>query len=191
MGRVHRCHFLDSAIWILFAGFLAQFEWFVCPRAETDAFKPLHCHPDSVFIPQHYYLPTDLSNFLTSKLGLDFTYITLRPIQLHSLVLSLFGSLIAPFGGFFASAIKRAYRIKDFDNIFPGHGGFTDRTDCQYIMGVFTYVYYTMFIRTHVLDVEAIFDSILLLSLQEQQVLLNKLNDTVISALSDTLKYRY
>ena len=52
---------------------------------------------------------------------------------LHSLlqVLSLFGSVIAPFGGFFASGFKRGFKIKDFGNSIPGHGGMTDRMDCQ------------------------------------------------------------
>jgi phosphatidate cytidylyltransferase len=50
------------------------------------------------------------------------------PIQIHALWLGLFASLVAPFGGFLASAIKRAYRIKDFDSIIPGHGGVMDRT---------------------------------------------------------------
>ena len=45
------------------------------------------------------------------------------PIQLHSIPLALFASVVAPFGGFLASGIKRAYNIKDFDSIIPGHGG--------------------------------------------------------------------
>jgi len=43
-------------------------------------------------------------------------------------------SLIAPFAGFFASGIKRAYKIKDFSNALPGHGGFVDRFDCIIFM---------------------------------------------------------
>ena len=50
--------------------------------------------------------------------------------------LALFASLIAPFGGFFASAVKRATSVKDFASYIPGHGGFTDRMDCQLIMAV-------------------------------------------------------
>lgn len=42
----------------------------------------------------------------------------------------VFGSLVSPFAGFFASGMKRAYKIKDFANTLPGHGGFTDRFDC-------------------------------------------------------------
>jgi predicted CDP-diglyceride synthetase/phosphatidate cytidylyltransferase len=50
-------------------------------------------------------------------------------------------------GGFFASAIKRAYNKKDFDSLFPGHGGLMDRMDCQLIMMTFTFVHYKFFIR--------------------------------------------
>ncbi len=45
--------------------------------------------------------------------------------------MAIFTSIIAPFGGFWASAIKRTYGIKDFDSIIPGHGGVADRVDCQ------------------------------------------------------------
>jgi phosphatidate cytidylyltransferase len=34
------------------------------------------------------------------------------PVQVHSLVLATFASLIAPFGGFFASGFKRGLNIK-------------------------------------------------------------------------------
>ena len=39
------------------------------------------------------------------------------------LSLGFFASFAAPFGGFLSSAIKRAYGIKDFNNLIPGHGG--------------------------------------------------------------------
>lgn len=79
--------------------------------------------------------------------------------------MSCFASLVAPFGGFFASGFKRAFNIKDFGHSIPGHGGMTDRMDCQcvmlstaywpdililcdrFLMGVFTYVYYSSIIR--------------------------------------------
>jgi hypothetical protein len=34
------------------------------------------------------------------------------PVQWHALALGLFASIIAPFGGFFASGFKRAFKIK-------------------------------------------------------------------------------
>lgn len=62
------------------------------------------------------------------------------------MVLSIFASLIAPFGGFFASGFKRAFRIKDFGESIPGHGGVTDRMDCQVLMGFFVWVYCGTFV---------------------------------------------
>jgi len=53
----------------------------------------------------------------------------------------MFASLISPFGGFFASGFKRAIKVKDFADIIPGHGGITDRMDCQILMGMFAYLY--------------------------------------------------
>ena len=66
------------------------------------------------------------------------------PIQIHALWLALFASLVAPFGGFLASAIKRAYGIKDFDSVIPGHGGVMDRMDCQFLMALCTWVHYNV-----------------------------------------------
>lgn len=59
--------------------------------------------------------------------------ISYTTFQLHCLVLASFASLVAPFGGFFASGFKRAFNLKDFGDSIPGHGGMTDRMDCQYV----------------------------------------------------------
>lgn len=71
----------------------------------------------------------------------------IAPIQLHSILLSIFASVIGPFGGFFASGFKRAFKVKDFSDSIPGHGGVTDRVDCQFLMGLFSYVYFISFIK--------------------------------------------
>lgn len=63
------------------------------------------------------------------------------------MVLALFVSLVGPFGGFFASGFKRAFKIKDFGDVIPGHGGLMDRFDCQLLMGTFVNVYIYSFIR--------------------------------------------
>ncbi len=71
------------------------------------------------------------------------------PIQIHIFFWATFASLIAPFGGFFASGLKRTFKIKDFGDSIPGHGGMTDRMDCQFIMGFFAYIYYHTFLAVN------------------------------------------
>jgi phosphatidate cytidylyltransferase/cell division cycle 2-like protein len=62
--------------------------------------------------------------------------------QQHAVIaLAVFGSLVAPFGGFLASAVKRAHGAKDFGALIPGHGGLVDRLDCQLVMAPFVYLY--------------------------------------------------
>lgn len=60
------------------------------------------------------------------------------------LVMAAFASFVAPFGGFLASIVKRAYGQKDFGSTLPGHGGVVDRLDCQLVMAPFVYLYLTL-----------------------------------------------
>ena len=59
---------------------------------------------------------------------------------IYSCYYVVFAAIIAPFAGFFASGLKRAYGIKDFGHTIQGYGGFTDRLDCIYLCGWFNYV---------------------------------------------------
>ena len=90
------------------------------------------------------------------------------PAQVHGLVLSVFASIVAPFGGFFASAIKRAYNIDDFDSVIPGHGGAMDRLDCQFIMALATFVHCRTFLPGTADAVHEVMESIAELS--EEQI---------------------
>lgn len=80
-------------------------------------------------------------------------FINVYPVQMHALVLAMFASLVAPFGGYLASAIKRAYRLKDFDSLIPGHGGVMDRMDCQLLMALCTWVHYNTFVKIATISV--------------------------------------
>ena len=56
------------------------------------------------------------------------------------LVLGVVGSYVNQIGDLIASAYKRKVGIKDFSNIFPGHGGFMDRVDGQMFVAIVVYV---------------------------------------------------
>merc|ERR1719277_1409246 len=96
--------------------------------------------------------------------------------QLHALCLGLFASFAAPFGGFLSSAIKRAYGIKDFNNLIPGHGGMMDRFDCQFVMFLCTFVHHRTFCHSPV-TVASLLGSAGTLPLAEQQELLRRLSE--------------
>ncbi|KAG7351701.1 phosphatidate cytidylyltransferase [Nitzschia inconspicua] len=65
--------------------------------------------------------------------------------KMDGMILAAFTSLVAPFGGFLGSIIKRAYGQKDFGAILPGHGGVVDRLDCQLIVAPAVYFYLNLF----------------------------------------------
>lgn len=81
-------------------------------------------------------------------------------LYMHSISLILFASFIAPFGGMLASACKRLFKIKDFAAYLPGHGGITDRIDCQLLMGIFTRYYISAFIFKEKIPTEKVVDTI-------------------------------
>ena len=84
----------------------------------------------------------------------------MSPAQIHAAVIALFAALIAPFGGFLASGLKRSMKLKDFSDSIPGHGGFADRFDCHIVIAFFVYIYLTQVVYSNSHNVEKIFDYI-------------------------------
>ncbi len=78
-----------------------------------------------------------------------FTYIINRFFCLginytHIIVLAIVCSIVSQVGDLFASSIKRFTGIKDFGNVFPGHGGMIDRFDSTLFIAplIFAYFYF-------------------------------------------------
>jgi phosphatidate cytidylyltransferase len=53
-------------------------------------------------------------------------------------------SIIGQFGDFSASVVKRSFEVKDFSELFPGHGGMIDRIDSIMFIAPFAYVIFTL-----------------------------------------------
>jgi len=158
-----------------FSKFLSQYTWMICPKADVSV-QNLDCVINPVFIAKDYNIPGLVVGIL-QNLNINITTVRIVPIQLHSLWLALFASSIAPFGGFFTSGMKRAFGIKDFDNLIPGHGGMTDRMDCQMVMGLAIYVHLRTFIYPSSITVDHLISSIYQLSKREQLDLFHQLAD--------------
>ncbi|CDW91016.1 phosphatidate cytidylyltransferase [Stylonychia lemnae] len=122
--------FSSFMICFIMSSYMSGIKHLVCPQQELtfEIFQKMNCQIDPLYI--HQDTSFDLGPF--GKFSMN-----IAPIQLHSLSISLFTSLIAPFGGFMASGFKRAYKIKDFADKIPGHGGITDRFDCKIVVGWF------------------------------------------------------
>ena len=69
-------------------------------------------------------------------MGTEISYLT---IGIISVVLSFVGQV----GDFSASVIKRSFEIKDFSELFPGHGGMIDRIDSVMYIAPFAYLLLT------------------------------------------------
>jgi phosphatidate cytidylyltransferase len=88
----------------------------------------------------------------------------------------LFSALIAPFGGFFASGLKRGLKIKDFADSIPGHGGFADRFDCHIVVSFFAYVWLTQVVYRNSYGIERIFDYVNKLDEREKVLIYMRLH---------------
>ncbi|EIN11924.1 phosphatidate cytidylyltransferase [Punctularia strigosozonata HHB-11173 SS5] len=170
--------FCTVAFGLLWGSYFMRFDYMICPVHDlgVSAWNSVECKPNSVFVWREAQISPPLSTWLSTAVGHPVTAVPWTPYHFHLLFLSCFASLVAPFGGFFASGFKRAFNIKDFGHSIPGHGGMTDRMDCQFLMGVFTYVYYSSLIRESGVSVGSLLQMIVSgLTVEEQLELMGDL----------------
>ena len=163
--------FFSTIIWCyFFTKFLSNFKWLLCP-VEKLTIMPFDFETPDCDVNE--LLKT--YEFSFSVLGKRFT-LSLTNLQFHSLFIGLFASSIAPMGGLFASGFKRGIKIKDFADTIPGHGGVTDRMDCEMLNGAFAFIYLSQFVfydETKV--VNGIIKRILKLNHEEQIAIFERL----------------
>jgi len=173
------------AFW--FSKLLCGYNWMTCVPEEItfSAHKVLECTPAEMYRPRSIKAiafsisPGSMKQiweFLVKLMPAMHTFGELQicTAQIHAISLGAFASFAAPFGGFLSSAIKRAYGIKDFNNIIPGHGGMMDRMDCQFVMFLCTYVHIRTFVHSPV-TVNLVMASVARLSLADQREVLVRL----------------
>ncbi|GAA5864408.1 hypothetical protein JCM3774_002781 [Rhodotorula dairenensis] len=161
--------------------FFMRYNYMICPIQDlsTSVFSNITCQPNHVFEWHRLPLPASVTALLEPITRKHITAIPYAPFQLHSIVLAAFASLVAPFGGFFASGFKRAAGIKDFGNSLPGHGGFLDRMDCQFLMGLFTFVYHSSLVREIHASPQQILSAFATLTTEQQVQVLDMLKHAV------------
>jgi phosphatidate cytidylyltransferase len=192
--------------WFL-AKYLAQFSWMTCPVDFPEFFpSSLECAEDPLFQKSITVIPEQFLGFVPNRLIRSLPGITefcknakskqpiecgavgwshdhfelnihVLPIQLHSITLAIFASIVAPFGGFLASGIKRAYGIKDFDSLIPGHGGIMDRMDCQFLMSLCAWVHYNTFVKMATVSTAKILYMYKMLPSEDQTEFFKQLQD--------------
>ncbi len=75
--------------------------------------------------------------------GLIFDFLVFDDIRINYPVVIIVGMIASVFGvlgDLSASVIKREYGVKDFGNVFPGHGGVLDRFDSVLFVAPFIYL---------------------------------------------------
>lgn len=106
-GFIGGC-FATVVFGLLLSYVMSGYRCFVCPveyNNDTNSFT-VDCEPSDLFRLQEYNIPGVIQSVIGWKT------VRMYPFQIHSIALSTFASLIGPFGGFFASGFKRAFKIK-------------------------------------------------------------------------------
>lgn len=160
--------FLIAFGWVRVIKLLSPFTFWFCPQGPLSfiPFDTPSCALPELFLAKPTWIP-----LLSSIFG----PISSSEFELHCYVIVLFASFAAPFGGFFASAVKRSLKVKDFSDNLPGHGGFLDRFDCQILMNVFLFFYLKGVVYPTVSSLSSASDIVSKLAPQDQAALLHQL----------------
>lgn len=124
-------------------------QYLLCPQTTLTLipFAVPSCEIPYIFVERDIYIRVISGYFGTFRIS---------EFSIHVMIFVIIASLVAPFGGFFASGLKRALNVKDFSNIIPGHGGFTDRIDCIWVLLLFSQVYTSEILKGKLLSLSSV-----------------------------------
>ncbi|KAJ7072289.1 cytidylyltransferase family-domain-containing protein [Mycena amicta] len=141
---------------VLWGTYFMQFDYMICPVQDlgVSAWSSVKCNPNPVFVWRDAQI---WSPACPMPFSFAWTLHNDYPVRAISSTLALYVWL----------------RIFGRSVCIPGHGGMTDRMDCQFLMGVFVYVYYGSLVREHHVTVGSVLQTIVSgLSLEEQLTLM-------------------
>ena len=129
--------------------FICLFIFFIVTTADSIAYfigKFFGRHHISEISPKKTWegsfaglLSSIIVSIIFSLLYSQFEFLTI-------LIFGLFISIIAQYGDFYESLIKRSYSVKDSSKLLPGHGGFLDRTDSYLFLFPLVYYFHRYFL---------------------------------------------
>lgn len=77
---------------------------------------------------------------INTSQGFELNYLS---IGIMSFILCIIGQI----GDFSASTIKRYFEVKDYSNLFPGHGGMIDRIDSVMFIAPYAFLAFTFILK--------------------------------------------
>lgn len=79
--------------------------------------------------PKKTWEGTIIGTIMGCFIGSVFYYFVIDDFLVFAILLSLFLTVLSEIGDLIFSSIKRYYKVKDYSNLIPGHGGILDRFD--------------------------------------------------------------